>query len=288
MRPALPLLVASLAACALSACKDGGKSGKDGSKVKPSLPPATLDAGLAARPADAAVAPTDAGDGALTPPPPGGRGVQIIDVQYGGFRQPGLPAIKDDGSELVATAVADDGGRGYLHLDVVVLDGATGAVRATIGLADPDESNEAINRDDAAGNFEAEEAQLARVRARLDELHARLATGTWRTLATSERADTGPPQPSESIAVGDLTFTYELGQRRLTVARGGATVATHELGKVLARPRARSEHCPGDLPYLGALHVDAPTRKVLVELAAWPQGHNCEGDGPTFTVVPLP
>ena len=55
-----------------------------------------------------------------------------------------------------------------------------------------------------------------------------------------------------------------------------------------ARRWACDSPCPGDLAYLHALHVDAPSKKVVVELGAYAQGHNCGSNGPIFTIVPLP
>src|SRR5688572_16645152 len=117
MRTATPSVIAALIAISALGCKDGTAPKK---KVAPAI-----DAAAAVAVAvDAAPEVTDAMPPPLTPPPPGGRGVQVFDLQYGGFDQPGLPAIKDDGSELAATAVADDGGRGYLDLRFLVIDGA--------------------------------------------------------------------------------------------------------------------------------------------------------------------
>ena len=278
MRTAL----SSLVLLALVGCKDKAAPAK-----KAVTPP--LDAAAVAVVVDAAPEVSDAIPPPLTPPPPGGRGVQIFDLQYGGFAQPGLPAIKEDGSEVLVTAVADDGGRGYLDLRLLVIDGSTGKVKKTFVLADPDLTTDAITKDDAAGNFDAEEAQLATIKAELDKVNALVAAGAWRTLATTERADTGPPQPNETITVGDLAFSYDLGNRRLVLERDHQHLATHELGPLIPRTKRKPDDpCPGDLPYLGAVHVDAATKKVVVELAAWPQGHNCGGDGPIFTVIPLP
>lgn len=276
------VLFAIAGAAGGSGCKDKAKP-----KAAPAPAPAVIDAAPAG-PIDAAGPVAAAAPSPLTPPV-GARGVQIRDLQYGGFAAPGLPAIKADGSEVVTTAVADDGGRGYLDLHFLVLDGADGHVRNDVRLANPDETSEAETADDQAGNLDVETALFARVRDRVAQANAWLAAGTYRDLATVARADEGPPQPSEAIVVGDLTFTYDLGARRLTVTRGGQAVATHDLSKRVPKPSTRSDSpCPGDLAYLHALHVDAPSKKVVVELGAYAQGHNCGSNGPIFTIVPLP
>lgn len=274
-----PWIVAALLAGLAVACKDK-------TTTKPKAGPVVADAAPVA--VDAARPAIDAGPGPLTPLA-GERGIQIYDLTYGGYTAPGLPAIKDDGSEIVTTAVADDGGRGYLDLVVVVLDGATGRPRERVQLADADETSEAERVDDEAGNLAAEEALAVKVRARVAQVNARLTTGAWRSLVSSEREDLGPPQPVESLTAGDLTFGYDLADRRLTVRRGGAKIASHDLRKLApgGDPRA-DQPCPGDLGYLEAVHVDAPSKKVLVELGAVAQGHNCGGAGPTFAVIPLP
>jgi hypothetical protein len=249
--------------------------------------PVVLDA--AARPVDAAPPVIDAGPPPLTPPPPGGRGVQIVDLEYGGFAQPGLPAIKADGSAIAVTSVADDGGRGYLDLRFVVLDGATGKALTTIQLVEPEETSAAIATDDAAGNLDAEEALYATVRERVAKANAMLAEGTWRPLETVERADSGPPRPMETITAGDVAFTYDLAARRLSVARAGLAAPPHELAKLVPRPKTGTDvTCPGDLYFLGAVHLDPPGSKAVVELTPYAQGHNCGGGGAIFTVVPLP
>ena len=278
MRTAPWIVVASLAGL-IAGCKDKATT-------KPKAGPVAHDAAPAA--SDAARPLVDAGSGPLTPPA-GARGIQIFDLTYGGYTAPGLPAIKDDGSEIVTTAVADDGGRGYLDLVFLVLDGATGRPRDRVQLADPDETSEAERVDDEAGNLAAEDALAVKVRDRVAQANARVTTGPWRSLVSSEREDVGPPQPSEALTAGDLTFTYDLAGRRLTVTRAGTQVARHDLRKLVAGggPRA-DEACPGDLAYLEAVHVDAPSKKVLVELGAFAQGHNCGSAGPSFTVIPLP
>lgn len=250
---------------------------------------AAVDAAAVVVAVDAAGPSVDAGPPPLTPPA-GARGVQIVDLQYAGFEAPGLPAIRDDGSQVAAIVRADDGGRGYLDLRFVLLDGATGKVAKTIRLADPNESSAAESKDDEAGNLDAEEALFAKVRTRVADANAVVATGTWRSLVTTERADdNAPPGPSEALTVGDLTFTYDLGGRKLSVARAGRQVAAHDLTRLVPKAGPDTDTpCPGDLGYLRALHVDAATKKVLVEIGAWPQGHNCGGNGPIYTVIPLP
>ena len=172
---------------ALVACLGFGSELGCGGKKKP--PPAVVAidaAAVVAVAVDAAVASIDAGPPPLTPPA-GARGVQILDLQYAGFEAPGLPAIRADGSQVAAIVRADDGGRGYLDLRFVLLDGATGKVAKTIRLADPDESSEAESKDDAAGNLDAENALFAKVRTRVADANAVVATGTWRSLVTTEQ-----------------------------------------------------------------------------------------------------
>lgn len=274
-------------ACAAWGCNGKGKTpAKQGAPAR-----ATIDAAaVPAAPVDAAVAalPIDGPPEPLTPAP-GERGVQLVDLTYGGFHAPGLPAIREDGSEVAALVAPDDGGRGYLNLRMLVLDGATGAVKRTLPLAGAQETSDAEQKDDAAGNFAEEDALAAKVRQRVADANAMFAGARWRTLESIERPDADPPGPSESLVVGDVTFTYDLGQRRLTVTRGGKQVAAHDLSKLVPRPSTRTDTpCPGDLGYLEALHVDAATRKVLVEIGAYSQGHNCGSDGSVYTVIPLP
>src|SRR5262245_11264380 len=132
-----PWIAAALLA-GLAGCKDEGK------RAPKAVTPAIDAAPVAPIAIDAAG--IDAAPPPMTPPP-GARGVQILDLTYGGHSEPGLPAIRDDGSELAATAVADDGGRGYLNLRFLVLDGATGKVKTTIVLADADETSDAEAKD---------------------------------------------------------------------------------------------------------------------------------------------
>ncbi len=200
----------------------------------PPPPPAPIDA--APRPIDGALPTVDAPPPPLTPPP-GARGIQIIDLQYGGFAQPGLPAIKDDGSEIVATSVADDGGRGYLDLTVILLDGATGRPRTTLSLADANETSATEEASDAAGNFGPEDALAVKVRERVAQANAWVTTGTWRTLTGTLRdPESGPPAPKESLVAGDLTFTYDLTTQTLELTRAGKRVASHRLSKFCPRP----------------------------------------------------
>jgi hypothetical protein len=227
--------------------------------------------------------------GAPLTPAVGERGVQLRDLQYGGFAAPGLPAIREDGSELAALALADDGGRGYLELRFLVLDGATGKVKKTIELADAGATAEAEAKDDEAGNFAAEEALYAQVRERVAEANALVAGAGWRTLVTTTREDSGPPQPLESIAVGDLELRYDGARRKLSLLRSGQVVSTHDVSKLVGKASPRADTpCPGDVAYLAAVHVDLPSKKALIELGAWPQGHNCGSAGPTYAVVALP
>ncbi len=274
---------AALMTCLTLGCKDHAKPA---AKATPVL----HDAAIAPTPTDAAP-PTAPGVDATAPltPAVGALGIQIKDLQYGGFAQPGLPAIKADGSEVVATALADDGGRGYLDLRFLVLDGETGHVKNDVHLADASETSAAETGDDQAGTFDLETALAAKVRDRVAQANAWLGAGTYGALVTVGRADVGPPAPVESLVSGDLTFTYDLGRRRLVINRAGTPVATHDLGRELPKPSPHAdEHCPGDLPYLRALHLDAPSKKVVVELGAWAQGHNCGSNGPTYVIVPLP
>ncbi|MBK9034508.1 MAG: hypothetical protein IPL61_25120 [Myxococcales bacterium] len=260
-------------------------------------PPAPTAGDAAGAPIDAGAPDVDAGldaGPAMLTPAPGARGVQINDLEYGGFAQPGLPAIKDDGSEVVATTVADDGGRGYLDLAVVVVDGATGRVRTRLRLVDPDETSAAIAADDTAGDQAATAALAAQVQTRVAAANALVATGTWRTLTGARRADdAGEPADPEALTVGDLTVTYALAGQTLTIARAGATVATHPLRALapdLARPApgAPDDACPGDLVYLAGAYPDPPSKRLVLELGRAAQGHNCGAAGQVYAVVPLP
>lgn len=279
--PSLAVLVIAVAgAGTLAACRDEPPA--------PRARPVVHDAAVTTAPIDAAAAAIDAGDAPLTPAV-GERGVQIRDLQYGGFAAPGLPAIREDGSELAAVAQADDGGRGYLALRFVVLDGATGKVKTTIALADASETADAEHKDDEAGNFAAEEALFAQVRERVAKANALVGGAGWRTLVTTAREDSGPPQPIESIAIGDLQVRYDGARRKLDLLRNGQVAAMHDVAKLVGKASPRADTpCPGDVAYLEAVHVDLPTKKALVELGAWPQGHNCGSAGPTYTVVALP
>src|SRR5262245_8207224 len=105
---------------------------KENEQAKPPPPPA-----VDAAPAVDAME-VDAGPPPLTPAVPAGKiGVQILDLEYGGMNAPGLPAIRDDGSQYAVVALADDGGRGYLDLTLRLLDGKTGKVAKEWVLADP-------------------------------------------------------------------------------------------------------------------------------------------------------
>jgi hypothetical protein len=265
--------------------------GCDKKKEAAPPPPAMKVIDAAVAPLDAAVPTVDAPPPPLTPPP-GARGIQLIDLQYGGFVQPGLPAMKDDGSEIVATSVGDDGGRGYLDLSVVVLDGATGRVRNRVQLADPNETSDTEQAADTAGSLDVENALFAKVRDRVKQANSWVTTGAWRTLAGPARSgDAGPPEAKESLTAGDLTFTYDLARQVLSLTRADKQVASHRLLTLmpeLARSGKRGAECPGDLDYLRAVYPDVTSKRVLVEIGMWSQGHNCGARGQRYVVIPLP
>ncbi len=214
-----------------------------------------------------AVAVPDAGEAPLSPAIPAGKlGVQVIDLQYGGFEQPGLPAIRDDGSAIVVTSAGDDGGRGYLDLELLVLDGTTGAVTKTHVLADPNETSAADDQDPAKLD--------AIARTRIAEANATFATGTWRTM----------------VADPDLTFALDQAKGNVTIARGGKTIATASVAKLLpkAKPPAGDEGCGSEDARLAGAYVDAASKRALIEIGYSAGGHNCGAAGPAYAVVAIP
>ena len=242
----------------LAACKK--------KEAAPQPAPAVVVADAAAAVA-VPVAVADAGDAPLSPAIPAGKlGVQVIDLQYGGFVQPGLPAIRDDGSAIVVTSAGDDGGRGYLDLELLVLDGATGAVTKTHVLADPDETSAADEQDPAKLD--------AIARTRIAEANATFATGTWRTM----------------VADPELTFALDQAKGNVTIARGGKTIATASVAKLLpkAKPPAGDEGCGSEDARLAGAYVDAASKRALIEIGYSAGGHNCGAAGSAYAVVAIP
>ena len=241
----------------------------------------------ASAPLDAAAAPTAA---ALTPPlAPGVLGLQIVDLEYGGYQAHGLPAIRGDGAEVLALSVADDGGRGWLTMSALVLDGKTGKVRERIPLVDANETWDAMRADEDAGGSVKADALARRVRAGVAALGARLATGSWRPLVSYPATSFNPDgEPPPFVTIADTTFTlepraYRVVERRGPSSRGKAT-ATHRIARVFSPPPPRDpdQHCAGDHATLAAIHVDAATGLRLVEIGFFDPGHNCGASGPVF------
>ena len=279
--PSLVILLVGVSAFA------GCNKAKDEGKKPPavSAPVVVVDAG--SPPIDAVA--IDAGPLPLTPAVPAGKvGLQVIDLEYGGIVASGLPAIKGDGSAVVALSSADDGGRGYLDLEVLFLDG-TNAVTKKLRIADPDvTSADEVDPDSAktATRTAVDAAAIAKVA----ELNAELAVGDWRPLQ-----GTAPLQRSDSmdytneIPLGDLTYKLDVGKRVLTLARAGKVVATHKLGTIYKVAKGGGdEMCGGDQPFLTAVFSDAVAGKAVIQIAFIPGGHNCGSGGDVYAVVPLP
>lgn len=249
---------------------------------------------------DAAVGPPDAGavidagPAPLTPAIPAGTiGVQVNDLEYGGFEQPGLPAIRDDGGLVVVTSVGDDGGRGYLDLRMLVLDGATGAVTKTLVLADPDETSDAGQKDEGDPALGAAAKLDETARKRVVEANAVLAAGTWRTMvgAATRATDGDPLADREPQVVGDLSFKLDAAKGVVTIARAGATVATATVAKLMPKATKRGaddEGCGGDAPYLRGVYTDLPSKRALLEIGYLAGGHNCGAGGQGYAVVAIP
>ncbi|MEZ4399974.1 MAG: hypothetical protein R3B06_08145 [Kofleriaceae bacterium] len=241
----------------------------------------------------------DAGPGA-TPTVPGaatapgpitpavtGRGVQLIDLEYGGFTAIGLPAMRDDGGQLAVVAQADDGGRGYLDLTARILDGATGAVIRELRLADADATSAAITDDDEHPDGTAVAALERRAAATVAELN-QLVAGPWHPLVATRRPP-ADPAPREVIAVDDLTFTFVVADRQLVVERAGNVVAVQATGTPAPAPPAHGDApCAGDQPTLAAIYRDVATGRALVQFDYQAGGHNCGAGPSTFVVVALP
>jgi hypothetical protein len=138
-------------------------------------------------------------------------GLQIVDLEYGGYQAHGLPAIRGDGAEVLALSAADDGGRGYLTMSALVLDGKTGKVRERIPLVDANETWDAMRADEDAGGSVKADALARRVRAGVAALGARLATGSWRPLVSYPATSFNPDgEPPPFVTIADATFTLEL------------------------------------------------------------------------------
>lgn len=252
-------------------------------RLAPSATHAQLVAAILAARQHAATDPA-APPAAITPPLAlGVRGVQVIDLEYGGYTSYGLPAIRADGSALVVLSTASDGDRGYLGLTALVLDGTTGAVTRTLPLTTPDTTAAAIGADDdrpGAGQLATAEAATA---AAVAELNA-LVAADWRPLVSTRRdPGAGPPAPREAITAGPLTFTFVARDRTLVVNRAGDLVATHTFPPVpIADP------CTVGATFLAAVHTDAPTRRAVIQLDHAALGDGCIGAPSIYAVIPLP
>jgi hypothetical protein len=265
------------AALAAGCKKDQGKEGQP----TPPVGNVPLDAS-AAPPVD-----DDAPPPPLTPAIPTGKiGVQIVDLTYGGVETPGLPAIKGDGSVIAAASFADDGGRGYMDAILRTLDTRTGAVTATMVLADPDKTSDAEQKEPSDLPRVEEEAKAAVTKA--NELFA---AGDWRTMAGSEPLQVSDSaEYSDEITLGDLRYKLDVKKQLLTISRAGKTVASHKVTKLYALPKTAGDDdmCGGDAPFLRAIYTDPTAAKVLVEVGFVAGGHNCGAAGSVYTVVPLP
>lgn len=280
----LQIGIVLLAAVFATGCK------KD--KGKEAAPAPTPPAGTVAIDAAAAPPAVDASDEDAPPPPltpaiPAGKiGVQVVDLTYGGVETPGLPAIKGDGSVIAAASLADDGGRGYLDLTLRTLDTRTGAVTATMVLADPEKTSDAEQKEPSELPKVEEAAKAA-----VAEANQLFAAGDWRTLTgTVPLQVSDSAEYSDEITFGDLVYKLDVKKQTLTISRAGKSVATHKLGKLFTVPRPAGDEdmCSGDGPFLRAIYTDAAAAKVLVEIGFVAGGHNCGAQGSVYTVVPLP
>jgi hypothetical protein len=251
-----------------------GKKKKE--EPKPTTPPPA-----AAVDAAAAVAPTEVIDAApppLTPAIPAGKiGIQINDLEYGGFQSPGLPAIKSDGSQFIAVVVADDGGRGYLDLQLRLIDATNAKVVKDWVLADPDKTS---------GSQDSEEenptpAVLEAAKSAVAEANTMLGAGEWRSLApvvSDRKANDGGEGPTV-VNVGDLTFTYDKG--KLTVGKQGVKPIVKTYQQLTGEPPPKvgpkdaDDECDASGgEWLKSVSVDATSKRALIEFD-FDSGHNC-------------
>lgn len=258
-------------------------------KPAPPPPPAAPDAGAAvAAPLDAAAEVIDAPPPPLTPAVPAGKvGIQINDLEYGGYSAPGLPAIKADGSQFAVVSLADDGGRGFLDLTLRLLDGTTGKPVKEWQLADPDKTN----GDNGDG---ATPAVLDAAKAAVAEANAMLAGAEWRSLTVVELPVDADKQAATAITAGDLTFTYDAEKVTVTSKAGGKPIVktyqqvTGQKAPAGAKPTDEDESpCTGASEYLRSVAVDATSKRALLAFD-FVTGHNCGDDGQVYGVIALP
>lgn|GEM_PF-3278845 len=241
---------------------------------------------------DASAAPADAALVPLTLAIPTGQvGVQILDLQYGGVASPGLPAMRADGKQIAAIAVADDGGRGYLALSLRIIDADTAAVVKEWVLADPDQTTAAEADTDSGVTA----AVAGAVRAQVAEANAALAAETWRALApvVPKEPETDSTVPL-TITVGAVGFTYVQG--RLTVVGPGTKplerrydqLTGQDLPNRKRKPKENdAESCRDLREYLQSVAIDDASQRALITFG-FTSGHNCGAPGPVFGTLALP
>lgn len=246
-------------------------------------PPPAVDAAPAIDATD-----VDALPPPLTPAIPDGKiGLQIIGLPYDGAEATGLPAIRDDGSQIAVRTIADDGGRGYLDLHLKLLD-RTGKVTKDHVLADADEITRA---GEASEQEELPAAFLDATRAKVAEANALFATG-WHPMKTARRnPDDASAEGPVTITVEGHAFTYDQGKLTVKPPAGAPIVKTFAqltgIKSLKKGSKAADEYCGADQEFLAGASVDVASKTAVAEFG-FLSGHNCGNDGEAYGVIALP
>ncbi len=206
----------------------------------------------------------------------------IVECNIYDIKTVGLPAISDDGS-IVAIGSGDDGGRGWLFAQAVII-GKDGKTK-TLPIMNPAEiKNPQDDTDTQAKPI---------VTPRATAINALFATGTWRTMQSAQ-GHWQDQQPTMKIQLGDYGFALEMNKPAITVDKAGKPLGKFALPTITAnakpssQPSATEEHCGVEQGYAKAIHFDETTKRALIEVGRWSTGHNCGAGMAEFAVVTLP
>ncbi len=277
------ILVVAAIGCSKSKKTDEPAQTKKASATAPTTAPEP------AKPVDAATV-VDAAPAPMTPAP-GEHGIQIKDLEGGDVVSVGLPAIREDGRQVVTIATGDDGGRGYLNASIVTLDSKTGKTLSRTPIATPDEVAVVVKNEPKSA---AATAIVQTISERVATVNKLFADGKWRTMEPTKRTGTlvgDGLQPVESLVAGDMTFTFDAPKAALKVVRAGKDVAKFNVVALIpkaAKPKADPIDCPADEAFLQAIFIDTSSAHALIEFGRYNAGHNCGSEQPTYLVISLP
>jgi len=234
-------------------------------------PVAVAPSADAAKAIDAA-APVDQTPALFKAQPAPTRG--IVECTIYDIKTVGLPAISDDGT-IVAIGNGDDGGRGELFAQAVVV--SKNGQPKTLPLHTP-------------GETQSEQ----QVPVRATAINALFATGTWRTMqsAKSEWVDF---QPTMAVKLGDYEFALtSMSKPTLEARKAGKALGKFALPTIAPDPAPRkrttdtTDFCGPEQGYLHAVHLDDTSKRALIEIGRWSSGHNCGAGMAQFAVITLP